>query len=352
MFRIRWICELLCICVLVAGCSIPEQTTSEAPIADAKAYNEVAIDLFYQRGKSALSEKRYLLAIESYRHALQRDPRNMRSRLGLGEAYLAVSKSDAALLQFRTVLNLLETGVLDIEADGNASDGASANKAVPGETKAKLAGAADARPSAPEVTLDDAERQELRALTLQGIGLATLRGSDRQSASDVLSEAVALNPGLWRSWLGLARIYDFERRWDLAQTAYERAISIAPKESSPYNNLGMSRLAAGDFDSAEQAFVDALKRDRTSKVIKANLRLTLAWQGKYENALAGAKRQDRAKILNNVGFIALMRTDYAKSQQLLLEAIESSSTYFVEARKNLEVAERLANNGKTTEGTR
>jgi Flp pilus assembly protein TadD len=346
---------------ILAACATSETDLRTSTDADVKTYNKTAMNLFQKRGEGALSEQKFWQAVDSLRQALNHNPRNMQARVSLGEAYLGVNENYAARTQFRAVLQQLDTGTFGIQAGlqgdqgepakltsakrtvsadggrplGNIRDGnAGFNQSSNIESKATIPGF--------DIELNDQQRLALRTTALQGLGLAALREKQTIVARKNLRDALALDKNLWRSWIALARVYDVHRKWQQAEDAYHRAIEIAPNESSPYNNLGMSRLAAGDFSGAEEALMEAWKRNRDSKVVIANLRLALAWQGKYEDALAGVQREERANMFNNIGFVALMRNDYMKSQELLLEAIDASSSYFEVAEKNLELAESLS----------
>ena len=39
-------------------------------------------------------------------------------------------------------------------------------------------------------------------------------------------------------------------------------------------------------------------------------RLALAWKGNYVLAMTGMREEEKSAVLNNIGFVALMRHDY------------------------------------------
>jgi Flp pilus assembly protein TadD len=76
-------------------------------------------------------------------------------------------------------------------------------------------------------------------------------------------------------------------------------------------------------------------------VANANLRLALALQGRYGPALAGTAMTERARVMNNVGYAALLRGDLDKARSLFLGAMEADPGFFKEARRNLAYLETL-----------
>ena len=62
----------------------------------------------------------------------------------------------------------------------------------------------------------------------------------------------------------------------------------------------------------------------------------LALQGQYDDALAGVPSEALPDALNNAGYAALLRGDYARSRILLLQAIELSPSFHQPAWSNLQ----------------
>ena len=68
---------------------------------------------------------------------------------------------------------------------------------------------------------------------------------------------------------------------------------------------------------------------------RENLRLAFAWQGKYLRAISGAEGTEMGKVLNNVGFIALLRGDFENAEAYLLRAMEVDPRFNEAASRNL-----------------
>jgi len=179
------------------------------------------------------------------------------------------------------------------------------------------------------------EHAEIRARALHNSGLALLLTDREEEAESALEAAVASDPRSWRAWNALGRARDSRRDWEQARAAYERALVLAPHEGAVLNNFGLSKLSAGDPEGAAALFVRALEASPDLAAAETNLRLTLALRGQYDEALAGVAAEDLPEALNNAGYAALLRGDYAKSRILLLQAIDASPSFYEPAWSNL-----------------
>jgi Flp pilus assembly protein TadD len=179
------------------------------------------------------------------------------------------------------------------------------------------------------------ERAGIKARALHNSGVALLLTGRAQEAEEALEAAVDNDPGSWRAWNALGRAYDAHRRWEEARGAYQRALALAPAEGAVLNNFGLSRLSAGDLDEATALFVRALEASPDLAAAETNLRLALALGGRYDEALAGVDAKGMPDALNNAGYAALLRGDYAKSRALFLQAIEASPSFYEPSFSNL-----------------
>ena len=89
------------------------------------------------------------------------------------------------------------------------------------------------------------------------------------------------------------------------------------------------------LDEAIENFNRALRIDPDFEVAQENLRLALAWSGRYIHAMSGTADRDMARVLNNIGFIALLRGDYKNAEAYLLRAMEADPSYNDVASRNL-----------------
>ena len=176
---------------------------------------------------------------------------------------------------------------------------------------------------------------DVRAKALQGFGIAMMKQGELDTAHKALQEAVDEDASLWRAWNGLGLYYDTQSLWNEAGESYKRALGVNPELALIHNNLGYSLLMQGKFVDATSAFRKALRIRPDLEAARVNLRLSLAWEGKYQEATAGVDRGELPTVLNDVGYIAILRGDYDQAEAFLLRAMEASPTFNETASKNL-----------------
>lgn len=183
--------------------------------------------------------------------------------------------------------------------------------------------------------------EAVRPRALQGKAIALLRDGRGSGVQLELEEAVTSDPTLWRAWSALGFIHDAANEWDLAEDAYARAIELQPEAAIVHNNRGYSRILQKRYDDAIVDLVTALQLDPQSPETQRNLRMALAWSGNYNQALAGAVPGSRAEVLNNVGYVALLKGDFDEAEGYLLRAIETDPSFNQTAFRNLALLESM-----------
>lgn len=187
-----------------------------------------------------------------------------------------------------------------------------------------------------------------RALEGEGIALAALNRS--QEAMVSLQAAVAADSNAWRAWNALGSEYDRRHDWANAEAAYAHALSGSGDAAIVLNNRGFSRLSQKKPDLAILDFVAALQKKPDLAPARNNLRLAMSMQGEYDRAINGAAATDQAAVLNNAGFAAMLRGDYAKAKELLTQAMKAKNGYYALAAANLELTQNLAKGQAGEEG--
>ncbi len=178
--------------------------------------------------------------------------------------------------------------------------------------------------------------EEVRARALQGKGISLLLIGDAETGSRSLQAAVAEDPSLWRSWSALGAHYDGQRDWTAAANAYEAAIKAKPDAALVYNNRGFHYLLQRRVPAAIADFTRALEYSPDFEPAELNLRIALAWAGQYDYSVSGVQESELPEALNNAGYIATLRGDYADAESLLLRSIESDYGFNRTARRNMD----------------
>lgn len=192
---------------------------------------------------------------------------------------------------------------------------------------------------------------DLAAQAATGKGIALSRLDRSPEAIQALRQAVAQDPGAWRAWNALGVEYDRQKNWEQAELAYAEALKSPYAGAMVYNNRGYSRLLQGRAQDASADFVAALDRDPAFAVARTNLRLALAVRGEYDRATAASGAEDKAAILNNAGFAAMMRGDLLQAEDLFKQAIEARGKTYARAQENLELTRGMMARAKPATAT-
>jgi Flp pilus assembly protein TadD len=105
------------------------------------------------------------------------------------------------------------------------------------------------------------------------LGKTYFRAGNFSLAERHFRRAVELHPRDLESWIGLAASYDRQRRFDLADRAYDQATKIAGPTAEILNNRGYSYMLRGDQRRARETLLEAQARDPGNTYVKNNLEL-------------------------------------------------------------------------------
>lgn len=176
---------------------------------------------------------------------------------------------------------------------------------------------------------------EVEARARQGLGIALLLTGAPEPAVDHLKAAVDEDPTLWRAWNALGSYYDSREDWGDAIDAYAMALAERPNDAMILNNRGFSYFMQGDLDEAIADLQRAIRLDPKLKPAQVNLRLAHAWTGRYLHALTGVTDKELPQVLNNIGYVAMMRGDLENAEAYLQRAMETDPTFNEKAWNNL-----------------
>jgi len=180
------------------------------------------------------------------------------------------------------------------------------------------------------------ENEEVGAQALQGEGICLVLLGKANLAAKKLEAAVEIDRTLWRAFNVLATYHDSQGEWAEASEYYDLALSMRPGDALLYNNRGFSLMLRGSYDESMKDFATALRIDPELEIARRNIRLALAWKGEYVRALSGTPIAEKGEILNNIGYIAILRGDYEIAESYLLQAMEADAAFNKAAWRNLD----------------
>jgi tetratricopeptide (TPR) repeat protein len=105
------------------------------------------------------------------------------------------------------------------------------------------------------------------------LGKKYFRAGNFALAERHFRRAVELHPRDVDSWIGLAASYDRQRRFELADRAYDQATKIAGPTAEILNNRGYSYMLRGDQRRARETLLEAQARDPGNAYVKNNLEM-------------------------------------------------------------------------------
>jgi Tfp pilus assembly protein PilF len=262
---------------LLAACaSAPAPDPAPAPVVPAQHLAQAA--------QAQLEARRFAEAALGFEAVLAQMPDDRAARLGLAEARLGAGRHQEAEALFR-------------ELSGDETVGIAAR---------------------------------------EGLGRAQLARGERSAARATLEQVVGEAPERWRGWLALARLHDHDRQWAQADAAYEQGLATAPRKELLHNNWGMSLIARGEPAAAAEQFRKALELRPDLAAARTNLELAYAFLGRFDDVLAAAHHEDRARSLNNLGYVAMQTGDLQRAEAYFVQALEASPSFYARAWHNLQ----------------
>lgn len=125
-----------------------------------------------------------------------------------------------------------------------------------------------------------------------------------------------------------AMIADSNQEWDRADHFYDTAVGLTTRPANVLNNWGYSRLTRGDFDGAEDLFIQSISYDPDLFTAKNNLVLARAAQANYALPLIQMTQIERAQLLHTAGLAAIRQGEVDVGRGLLTEAIDTHPQHF------------------------
>jgi len=271
----------LCAALFLSGClgADGEDKPEISVRPEAAKVSDQAIELV----ETALAEERLKDAERLLDRIMLTDPSNLQARLLRGELILAKGNANGAMAVFSGLQDLPEVSV-----------------------RAK-----------------------------QGLGICLLLTGAPEQAVENLEAALDADPTLWRAWNALGSYHDSQEQWAEAIEAYDLALAEQPNNAMILNNRGFSYFMQGRQSEARSDIERALRLEPDLRPAQVNLRLIHAWDGHYVRAMAGVTEKELPRVLNNIGYVAMMRGDLENAEAYLTRAMEADPTFNETAWENL-----------------
>ena len=158
---------------------------------------------------------------------------------------------------------------------------------------------------------------------------------------DVKTLAASFPAGLQtpRRYMIEAMVADQDQNWEAADAAYEKAVDLSSQPAPILNNWGVSQMARGDLQAAQETFERALSYDQRLFNAKNNLALARGLQGEYRLPLVPMTDEEKAIMLNNLGIIAMRQGEERVARGLFAAAVDAHPQHYAAAADKLAVLE-------------
>ena len=146
------------------------------------------------------------------------------------------------------------------------------------------------------------------------------QGKDEQARA-ALSQTIDRFPNYLPAYCGLSELHMRQRRLNDAMATLERARQVAPEDPVVLNNIGMTYLLQGQYESALDAFAQAAGKFPENARYKANMALATGMMGRYDEAFAlYTQVLQPAHAHYNLSVIAEARKDQPKADEEFAKA--------------------------------
>lgn len=142
---------------------------------------------------------------------------------------------------------------------------------------------------------------------------------DVVNAGRAFNRATEIAPERSETWAALGTTYDRQGQHRLAQTAYQKALTIEPTRTTTLTNYGLSLLLSNDLTGAEAKLRLAAANPDAGARVTENLALVLGLQGRFDEmkTLSEATAPDKVAEQNAALLRGLIQP--ARSWEALVE---------------------------------
>lgn len=187
----------------------------------------------------------------------------------------------------------------------------------------KVAVADNVRYQPVELVEEQKKPPEISAFTYYTSGLILEKQGRLKEAARQYELAIRKDPKFVDAYNHLGIIFSRLSNYSAAEAALKKAVSIAPNRADIHNNLGFVYLFMKKYKFAEAEFRNALALNPDYSRAKANLAISLVYQGRLDEAAstflsvssAAQANYNIALILQSEGRLALAEKYYKASLQ-------------------------------------
>jgi Tfp pilus assembly protein PilF len=181
---------------------------------------------------------------------------------------------------------------------------------------------------------------EWKSPGVEGLARIDFAKGDRAAAMEKFSAVVKEDQWAWKSWLAIAQLSDLSGDWTKADEAYGMALAATKEPAAVYNNHGVSLLARGHAMAAADLFRKALEADPMLVQARTNIDLAEARAGKKATLeAAGNDARERARTLNNYGYVAMLQGRPEDARRYYEAAMKEHPSFYALAYNNLVTAQ-------------
>jgi Flp pilus assembly protein TadD len=174
---------------------------------------------------------------------------------------------------------------------------------------------------------------------LERAAISAVRVGEIALAEGLTEHAVSLPRASWRSWNARGVIADLRHDFEKADSAYRKALELAPEQAEILNNLGWSRLLRGDWTGALAPLEEAARLAPKNRRVANNVELArAALAAELPQRRPGESEDDWAMRLNDAGVVARLQGDRARAVAAFAQAIEARGSWYERAANNLQAA--------------
>ncbi len=283
------------------------------------------------------NEGRLTLAINSYKQAVEVDPKNPANYLALARLYIYTGSYADAVTQAENALLLnpnndtamaLRGWALSFEGDYIRAE-AALNDAISTNSQNAAAvaylsevyidmvqagqGQLDTSEKAIALSKQAVEMAPGAIETHRARGLVLEYTGNYQEAVTEFEAAIAINPNIADLHLALGRNYYYLQEYDSAITEYTKANALNPKDSAPESLISNVYLINGDYTKAAQYAEAALQDNPVDPYLYGNLGLIYWRQSFYQDAVDVLKIAVQGGSTTDGRTITGLSMDYGKA---------------------------------------